>query len=153
MGLLDHFMYRFQPLCNLYAGIDLSRASICYRPHAVWSLRSQPLNHCKSYLWFVLERAPQRQRHAHVATHAVREKRVYTFLTGSCTLSTSSLELQCAASTPVVHCKHNHLGHMKRHASRCHVRYIVAVPGSSHCYYYKLCQPIIAFIACDLNHA
>ena len=57
-GSLDHFMYRSQPLYNLYACVDLSRASICYRLHATWPLQCQPLNHCKGYLWFVLERAP-----------------------------------------------------------------------------------------------
>lgn len=57
-GLLDHFMYRLQPLYNPHACVDLSRASICYRLHAAWPLQSQPLNHCEGYLWFVLERAP-----------------------------------------------------------------------------------------------
>ena len=47
MGLLAHFMYRFQPLYNLYACVDMSRASICYRLHAAWPLQSQPLNHCE----------------------------------------------------------------------------------------------------------
>ena len=58
MGSLDHFMYRFEPLYNLYACVDLSRASICYRVHAAWPLQSQPLNHCEDYLWFVTGRAP-----------------------------------------------------------------------------------------------
>lgn len=58
MGSLEHFMYRFQPLYNLHACVDLSRASICCRFHAARSLRSQPLNHCDGYLWFVCERAP-----------------------------------------------------------------------------------------------
>lgn len=56
-GSLDHFMYRFEPLYIFYACVDLSRASICCRLHAVRLLQSQPLNHCKGCLWFVLERA------------------------------------------------------------------------------------------------
>lgn len=51
-------MYCVQPLYNLSAWIDQSRASICYRAHAAWLLQSQPLNHIVGYLWFVLERAP-----------------------------------------------------------------------------------------------
>lgn len=58
VGSLHHFMYRVQPLYKLYACVDLSRASICYLAHAALPLQSQPLNHCKGNLWFVLARAP-----------------------------------------------------------------------------------------------
>ena len=69
MGSLDHFMCRFQPLYNIYACVDLSRASICYRLHAVWLLQSQPLNHCEGHLWFVLERAPLNASGTPISTH------------------------------------------------------------------------------------
>lgn len=107
-------MYRPQPRYNLYACMDLSRASICYRAHAAWPLQSQPLNHCEGNLWFVLERAPLNAS----GTPAGRAGADSVgFVRGPCTLSTSSLNLQCAASTPAVCCKHGRPGYEKRYTS------------------------------------
>ncbi|KAH6612467.1 hypothetical protein C7974DRAFT_78200 [Boeremia exigua] len=94
--------------------VDVSRASICCRLYASWPLQSQPLNHCDGSLWFALERAPLNASGTPIGRAGDNSR---GYLTGSCTLSTSSLKLQCTAFTPAVRCNNGYLGRMKRHTS------------------------------------
>jgi hypothetical protein len=118
MGSLEHFMYRFQPLLTLYACVDLSRASICYRLHATCLLQSQPLNHSEGYLWFVLERAPLNASGTPMSIHRPCGRVLpKASLQVAVPWSTSSLKLQCAAPIPATHCSCSHPNKMKRHTS------------------------------------